>query len=49
MEIKFKNIGKKYGFFEVLRDINFIFEEGKFYGFFGFNGVGKIILFNFLI
>ncbi|MCD0066516.1 ABC transporter ATP-binding protein, partial [Streptococcus agalactiae] len=35
MEIKLKNIGKKYGSFEALRDINLIFEEGKFYGLLG--------------
>lgn len=49
MEIKLKNIGKKYGSFEALRDINLIFEEGKFYGLLGPNGAGKTTLFNLLI
>ncbi|MCD0061480.1 ATP-binding cassette domain-containing protein, partial [Streptococcus agalactiae] len=48
MEIKLKNIGKKYGSFHELRDINLIFEEGKFYGLLGPNGAGKTTLFNLL-
>lgn len=39
-----KNFDKK----EVLRDINFTFEEGKIYGLLGRNGAGKTTLFNCL-
>ena len=39
-----KNFGKK----EVLKDINFTFEEGKIYGLLGRNGAGKTTLFNCL-
>ncbi|MBE0295615.1 ABC transporter ATP-binding protein [Streptococcus agalactiae] len=44
-----KILEKKYGSFEALRDINLIFEEGKFYGLLGPNGAGKTTLFNLLI
>lgn len=37
-----KNFGKK----EVLRDVDFSFEEGKIYGLLGRNGAGKTTLFN---
>lgn len=39
-----KNFEKK----EVLKDINFTFEEGKIYGLLGRNGAGKTTLFNCL-
>ena len=39
-----KNFDKK----EVLKDINFTFEEGKIYGLLGRNGAGKTTLFNCL-
>lgn len=44
IEVLKKNFGKK----EVLKDINFTFEEGKIYGLLGRNGAGKTTLFNCL-
>ncbi|MBT1035634.1 ABC transporter ATP-binding protein [Canibacter sp. lx-45] len=49
MEIKLKNIRKKYGDFEALKGITLTFESGKFYGLLGPNGAGKTTLFNLLI
>lgn len=49
MEIRLKNIRKKYGSFEALKGVDLVFEEGKFYGLLGPNGAGKTTLFNLLI
>lgn len=49
MKIKLKNVSKKYGDFEALKNISLEFEEGKFYGLLGPNGAGKTTLFNSLI
>lgn len=49
MEIKLKNVRKKYGSFEALKGVDLVFEEGKFYGLLGPNGAGKTTLFNLLI
>lgn len=45
MEIKIKNVVKKYGAIEVLNVENLIFESGKAYGVIGPNGAGKTTLF----
>lgn len=49
MEIRLKNIGKKYGDFEALKGVNLVFKSGKFYGLLGPNGAGKTTLLNLLI
>lgn len=49
MEIRLKNIRKKFGSFEALKGIDLTFEKGKFYGLLGPNGAGKTTLFNLLI
>ncbi|WP_423216322.1 ABC transporter ATP-binding protein [Streptococcus equinus] len=49
MEIRLKNIRKRYGSFEALKGVDLVFEEGKFYGLLGPNGAGKTTLFNLLI
>ena len=49
MEIRLKNIRKKFGSFEALKGVDLIFEKGKFYGLLGPNGAGKTTLFNLLI
>lgn len=49
MEIRLKNVRKKYGSFEALKGVDLVFEEGKFYGLLGPNGAGKTTLFNLLI
>lgn len=48
MKLKIVNLSKSYGDKEVLKDINFIFEEGKIYGLLGRNGAGKTTFFNAL-
>ena len=48
MELILKNICKNFGKKNVLRSINFKFEEGKIYGLLGRNGAGKTTLFNCL-
>ena len=48
MSMKFimEHISKRYGDKQVLRDVNFVFEDGKIYGLLGRNGAGKTTLFN---
>lgn len=48
MKLDIKNLNKSYGKKEVLKDINFTFEEGKIYGLLGRNGAGKTTFFNAL-
>ena len=48
MKLEVVNLSKSYGDNEVLKDINFVFEEGKIYGLLGRNGVGKTTFFNAL-
>ena len=44
MEIKLKNISKKYGNNTILENINLELESGHIYGFVGRNGTGKTVL-----
>lgn len=46
MKLIIENLNKNYGEKEVLKDIDFIFEEGKIYGLLGRNGAGKTTFFN---
>ena len=46
MELQIKRLTKSFGEKEVLKDINFTFEEGKIYGLIGRNGAGKTTFFN---
>lgn len=46
MKFIIEHLSKHYENKEVLRDIDFIFEEGKIYGLLGRNGAGKTTLFN---
>lgn len=48
MKFIIEHVSKKYESKEVLRDIEFTFEEGKIYGLLGRNGAGKTTLFNCL-
>lgn len=48
MKLEIKKLNKSYGNKEVLKDINFTFEEGKIYGLLGRNGAGKTTFFNAL-
>ena len=48
MKLEIKNLYKSYGKKEVLKNINFTFEEGKIYGLLGRNGAGKTTFFNAL-
>ena len=48
MELKVEHLSKSFETKEVLKDINFTFEEGKIYGLFGRNGSGKTTFFNCL-
>lgn len=48
MKFVIEHVSKHYEKKEVLRDINFVFEEGKIYGLLGRNGAGKTTLFNCL-
>ncbi|MEG0935457.1 MAG: ABC transporter ATP-binding protein, partial [Clostridia bacterium] len=48
MRFVMEHLEKHFGNKEVLRDINFTFEEGKIYGLLGRNGAGKTTLFNCL-
>lgn len=48
MKLEVRNLKKKYGKKEVLKDINYTFEEGKIYGLLGRNGAGKTTFFNAL-
>lgn len=46
MKLIIENLSKSYEKKEVLKEINFTFEEGKIYGLIGRNGSGKTTLFN---
>ena len=48
MTFTIAHLSKHFDKKEVLRDINFTFEEGKIYGLLGRNGAGKTTLFNCL-
>ena len=48
MKLIIKNLKKDFDKKEVLKNINFEFEEGKIYGLLGRNGAGKTTLFNCL-
>lgn len=48
MKLVIENLSKSFENKEVLRDINFIFEDGRIYGLLGRNGAGKTTLFNCL-
>lgn len=48
MKFVIEHLSKKFEEKEVLRDIDFTFEEGKIYGLLGRNGAGKTTLFNCL-
>ena len=48
MKLEIVNLCKNYGKKEVLRNIDFTFEEGKIYGLLGRNGAGKTTFFNSL-
>jgi len=48
MKLEIHDLEKNYGKKEVLKDINFTFEEGKIYGLLGRNGAGKTTFFNAL-
>lgn len=48
MKFVIEHLAKKFEKKEVLRDINFTFQEGKIYGLLGRNGAGKTTLFNCL-
>ena len=44
MQILLKNVSKKFGNHEVLKNVNIKFDKGKIYGFVGRNGSGKSVL-----
>ena len=46
MQLTINNLKKNYDTKEVLKGIDYIFEEGKIYGLLGRNGAGKTTLFN---
>ena len=48
MKLEIVNLCKSYDKKEVLKNIDFIFEEGKIYGLLGRNGAGKTTFFNSL-
>ena len=48
MELVIENLTKSYDDNVVLKDISFVFEEGKIYGLLGRNGSGKTTFFNCL-
>ena len=48
MQFVIEHLSKRFEKKEVLRDIDFTFEEGKIYGLLGRNGAGKTTLFNCL-
>ncbi len=43
--IEVVNVSKKFGSHEILKDVNLTCEPGKIYGFVGYNGSGKTVLF----
>lgn len=46
MEFVISHLVKSYGSKEVLKDVDFVFEEGRIYGILGRNGSGKTTFFN---
>ena len=48
MQILLKNVSKKFGNHEVLKNVNIKFDKGKIYGFVGRNGSGKSVLFKII-
>lgn len=46
MKLEIENLSKNYDDKEILKNINFTFEQGKIYGLIGRNGAGKTTLFN---
>ena len=48
MKLEIKNLNKNYQEKQVLKNINYTFEEGKIYGLVGRNGAGKTTFFNAL-
>ncbi|MBR4618487.1 MAG: ABC transporter ATP-binding protein [Bacilli bacterium] len=48
MKLVVENLSKKYGKKQILKDINFTFENNKIYGIVGRNGVGKTTFFQIL-
>lgn len=48
MQLVIKSLKKSFEEKEVLKDIDFVFEQGKIYGLLGRNGAGKTTLFNCL-
>ena len=48
MKFIIEHLAKRFEHKEVLKDINFTFEEGRIYGLLGRNGAGKTTLFNCL-
>jgi ABC-2 type transport system ATP-binding protein len=46
--LKIEHLTKKYGTFEVLKDISFQVPSGSIYGFLGKNGAGKTTTMNIL-
>ncbi|MBR6136590.1 MAG: ABC transporter ATP-binding protein [Bacilli bacterium] len=48
MKLEIHDLEKSYGSKEVLKDVNFTFEDGKIYGLLGRNGAGKTTFFNAL-
>ena len=48
MKFIIEHLSKHFEHKEVLKDINFTFEEGRIYGLLGRNGAGKTTLFNCL-
>ncbi|MCR5847363.1 MAG: ABC transporter ATP-binding protein [Lachnospiraceae bacterium] len=48
MEFVISHLAKSYGKHQVLKDVDYVFEEGKIYGLIGRNGAGKTTLFNCL-
>lgn len=46
MEFVINHLAKSYGSKHVLKDVDFVFEEGRIYGLLGRNGAGKTTFFN---
>ncbi len=49
MEFCIEHVAKSFEKKRVLKDIDFVFEEGRIYGLLGRNGAGKTTLFNCII
>ena len=48
MSIEIKNVSKRFGETEALKDVSMTFESGKIYGLLGNNGAGKSTLMNLI-